>query len=65
MQQQLWRREPDSSAYRAPRTFIRVFVAPHEIEPTTRWYERLLGVDRDMIMPYPEKDLMLTAVGGS
>ncbi|MEV0083296.1 VOC family protein [Saccharopolyspora sp. NPDC050642] len=64
MPQQLWRRDPDSSNLPAPRAFVRVFVAAEQLEPTTAWYERLLGVERDMVMPYPEKDLALTAVGG-
>lgn len=64
MSQQLWRRHPDSSHLAGPRTFIRVFVAPAELEPTAAWYEQLLGVERDMVMPYPEKDLALIAVGG-
>lgn len=64
MSQQLWRRHPDSSHLTAPRTFVRVFVAQAELEPTTARYEQLLGVERDMVMPYPEKDLALTAVGG-
>ncbi|MCI2421224.1 hypothetical protein MOQ72_27660 [Saccharopolyspora sp. K220] len=64
MSQQLWRRNPDSSNLPQPRTFVRVFVAQEEHESTTAWYERLLGVERDMVLPYPEKDLALTAVGG-
>ncbi|GAA2799177.1 VOC family protein [Saccharopolyspora taberi] len=64
MTDQLWRRSDDSSQLAEPRTFIRVFVGADELETTTAWYERLLGVERDMHMPYPEKDLALTAVGG-
>ncbi|WP_210435021.1 hypothetical protein [Saccharopolyspora sp. ASAGF58] len=41
-----------------------MFVAAEQLEPATAWYERLLGVERDMFMPYPEKDLALAAVGG-
>ncbi|MBA8823766.1 catechol 2,3-dioxygenase-like lactoylglutathione lyase family enzyme [Saccharopolyspora lacisalsi] len=64
MSAQLWRRTPDSSALTEPRTFVRVFVGPEELEEATRWYERTLGMDRDLVMPYPEKDLTLHAVGG-
>lgn len=64
MPAQLWRRQTDSSGLAEPRTFIRIFVAPEAIESTTAWYERLLATERDMVMPYPEKDLLLTAVGG-
>lgn len=64
MSSRIWRHDPDSSALSGPRTFVRVFVGPDDLERTTAWHERLLGTERDMVMPYPEKDLALTAVGG-
>lgn len=60
----LWRRDPDSSHRAEPRTFIRVFVEPGRLAPAVEFYERLLGVECDMRMPYPQRRLRLAAVGG-
>lgn len=62
--QRLWLRSTDSSHLVTPRTFIRVFVPPERWAETTAWYEKLLGVSRDMVMPYPAKQLILSSVGG-
>ncbi|SDK53035.1 hypothetical protein SAMN04487820_1095 [Actinopolyspora mzabensis] len=64
MLDQLWRELTDSRTLQQPRTFVRVFVDIADLEATTSWYERVLGLRRDMVMPYPEKNLTLTAVGG-
>ncbi|MFJ6568139.1 VOC family protein [Streptomyces sp. NPDC091292] len=58
------RRSTDSSHLTEPRTFVRVFTGPGTLEEVTAWYERLLGVDRDMWFTYPERGLALAAVGG-
>ncbi len=63
MTQQLWRRDPNSSGRPSPRTFIRVFAEPGGLEGSVAFYERLLGTECDMRMPYPEKNLALAAVG--
>ena len=64
MTELLWRRDPDSSHRAEPRTFIRVFVEPGRLGPAVDFYERLLGVECDLRMPYPRRRLRLAAVGG-
>ncbi|WP_037912663.1 VOC family protein [Actinacidiphila yeochonensis] len=63
MTDKLWLRDPDSSRRKEPRVLIRVFVAPGGLEEAIGFYERLQGTSADMLMPYPEMDLRLAAVG--
>jgi uncharacterized glyoxalase superfamily protein PhnB len=63
MTEQIWRRDPDSSHREEPRVLIRVFVGPGELDEAIGFYEELLGTSVDMRMPYPEKNLVLAAVG--
>lgn len=59
----VWRRVNDSSGFAAPRTLIRVYTPLGTLESVTSFYERLLGVERDMRFTYPEKRLTLAVVG--
>ncbi|WP_285583824.1 VOC family protein [Actinoallomurus iriomotensis] len=63
MTQQIWRRDPDSSHRTEPRVLIRVFVGPGELDEAIGFYETSQGTTLDMRMPYPEKNLVLAAVG--
>ncbi|MCI3931311.1 VOC family protein [Streptomyces sp. AN091965] len=57
------RRVNDSSAFTEPRTLIRVYTPLGTLESVTGFYERLLGVERDMWFTYPAKRLALAVVG--
>ncbi|MFI6688118.1 VOC family protein [Streptomyces sp. NPDC050485] len=58
------RRSNDSSSLASPRAFVRVFTGPGTLGGLTRFYEEVLGVERDMWFSYPEKGLALATVGG-
>ena len=60
----MWRRSNDSSGLTRPRVFLRVFVAPGGLEAGTKYYEDLLGVERDMWFTFHEFGIALSAVGG-
>ncbi|MEW2526129.1 hypothetical protein [Streptomyces sp. NPDC047071] len=57
------RRVNDSSGFTEPRTLIRVYTPLGTLESVTGFYERLLGVERDMWFTYPQQRLALAVVG--
>ncbi|MFD9861502.1 VOC family protein [Streptomyces alboflavus] len=57
------RRHNDSSHLTEPRTLIRVYTPPGTLDSVTAFYERLLGVERDMYFTYPARELTLAVVG--
>jgi hypothetical protein len=44
----LWRKQMDSAHLAEPRTLVRVYVEPGELDAAIGFYEKLLGVECDM-----------------
>src|ERR1700727_229505 len=66
----LWRKHMDSSHLAEPRTLVRVYVEPGELDGTIEFYEKLLGVECDMYTSIPPdpadpRSGLTLATGGS